>query len=213
MFFLAGAASSVLDILGSLRQASGAQSGSAASATTPNQTPFNIPAPSTGDAGENFGPTAAGAGPTGAAGGYWSSADTMSALLSAQSQSTTATTGDPTNTDLAGAAMQGGPLGVRHAGGIAQLLQALGAQSGTDQDVAGTDGSTGSSDGATVMPSGFSFPISPPFLDSANSSAASTGSTSTGLDLLPANPLERLINAQAQLFAAATAGQNLSRTA
>lgn len=242
MFFLAGAASSVLNILGSLQGGSGAQQNSAASATTPSQSPFSIPA-SPADSG-NAGSTAATS--PNATGNCWSCSETMSFLLSTQSQTTTGAANDPAsagtaagdvrsaieqflatleNQVVAGQSTAGsdgssdatqGANGShhRHASGIELLLQAFDSQSGADQGATKANGSTASPDAVgSIMPPGIGLPSSLPFSTPSDSSAPSTGSAPAGSGILPVNPLGRLINLQAQLFAAATAGKNLSTMA
>jgi hypothetical protein len=240
MFFLAGAASSVLDFLGSLQGASGAQQNSGAAGAPSGQGQFSLAAPP---------PTTGGASTSAASGtgGFWSSPETMGTLLSAQSGGgATGGTGAPSGANVLGTIEQllasienqlgagqpsgsdsdadgvSGHGGHHHHGGIEQLLQALEGQSGTDpsaassgtgqsgttQNVTNADGSTTTTityaDGSTVTMT------SPASLSSADSSATSgTPGSGTG----PLNPLERLIQQQAQMFAAATAGQGLSTIA
>jgi hypothetical protein len=247
MFFLAGAASSVLDLLGSLQGGSGAQKSSAAGTATSGQTLFNISAPAAANSGATADSGATSAGPTGNMGGCWSCSETMSALLSVQSQSAAGATGGTAGANTAGSNVLGtieqvltalenqigagqattgsdgssdstqGPDGPHHhhASGIEQLLQALDSQSGTGQSATNADGSTLGTGavGSVVMAPGTGFPFSAPFSWSSGKAWTSTGSTSSGLGTLPVNPLGRLINLQAQMFAAATAGQNLSTIA
>ena len=226
MFFLSGAASSVLDFLGSLQGPSSTQKNSVASAAASSQSPFNIPLSTTADSGTPA-DAAASAAPTSNMG-----AETMNALLSAQSQSATGAIGGSaagsnmlgdieqllnqigagqgtTDSDGSSAAQGTGRAHHHHAGGIEQLLQALDSQPGTDLGTANTDGSTGSLDAmnSAVTAPGTGFPFSTPF----SSPSDGTGTTASGLGAV--NPLERLINLQARMFGAATAGGNLSTTA
>jgi hypothetical protein len=112
-----------------------------------------------------------------------------------------------------------------HGGGIEQLLRALDGRSGTDpstassgagqsattQNVTNVDGSTTTiityADGSTVTMT------SPTSLSGLDSSGAPAASGTPGSGSGPLNPLERLIQQQAQMFAAVTAGQSLSTIA
>jgi hypothetical protein len=246
MFFMAGAATSVLDILGSLQGGSGAQKSSAANAASSNQSPFDIPTATTAATGASAGAT--GAAPTGNTGGCWSCTETMTALLTVQSQSTAGaaegtgavgsdvfgtieqllkslenqigagqgTTGsDGTSDATQGADSTQGSQGAHHhhASGIEQLLQALDGQIGNGQGATAAHGSTANSDptGTLGIASGVGFPFSPQF--ALPSDGGSAGSSTSGSGTLPVNPLGRLMNLQAQMFAAATAGRNLSTVA
>lgn len=253
MFFMAGAAASVLDFLGSMQSASGAKQNSAAGTAVPNQSPFDIA--SAADGGASTGATSAGATsagstpagatsapPNGSPGGCWSCSETMSMLLEVQGQSNTGAaggTGGTAGSDVLGTleqllatlenqlgagqtatgadgspdSVQGRHGGDHRGGGIDQLLQALDSQSGTSRNVSNADGSTTTTityaDGSTVT-------MTSPASSSSNSSdpsGTSTASTSSGTGGGAVNPLERLIQQQAQMFAAATAGQNLSMMA
>jgi len=250
MFFMAGAATSVLDILGSLQGGSGAQKSSAANAAASSQSPFDIPTPTTAATGAGADAGATGAAPTGNTGGCWSCTETMTALLTVQSRSTAgaadgtgaagsdvlgtieqllkslenqigagqATTGpDGASDSTQGTDSTQGSQGAHHhhASGIEQLLQALDGQIGNGQGATAADGSTASSDltGALGTASGLGFPFSPQFAWSSDGAGAPAGSSTSGSGILPVNPLGRLMNLQAQLFAAATAGRNLSTIA
>ena len=220
MFFLAGAASSVLDLLGSLQGVAGASS--AAGAAASGQGVFNAVASVTADGGATSGTGTASNGPSGGTSGCWSSPETMSALLGAQGQSgTTATgsTGGTTGSDVLGtieqwlaslenqlgggqAASGGAPDAVpgeggRHAGGIALVPQAFVSQ--PVQDAISSDGSTTASTFTT------------PFVVSSDTSATSTPPPVPSV--APFNQLERLIHQRAEMLAAVTAGQIFSTMA
>jgi hypothetical protein len=241
MFFMAGAATSVLDILGSLQGGSGAQKSSAANAASSSQSPFDIPASTSPATGASAG---TGAAPTGNTGNCWSCTETMTALLTVQSQSTAGSAGSDvlgtieqllkslenqlgagqgtTGSDGTSDAMQGtdSTKGSQrahhhHASGIEELLQALDSQIGNGQGAAVADGSTANSDPTGVLgtASGLGFPLSPQFAWSSDGAGASAGSFTAGSGISPVNPLGRLMNLQAQMFAAATAGRNLSAIA
>ena len=221
MFYLAGAAASVLDILGSLQGGTGTQQNGTPSATISSQSPFNIPAYPT-DSGTTVGAIATSPNPAGNKGGCWSCAETMSTLLSEQSQSISATAdavanglgtiGQLLNQIGAGNRIGGfdgsldstqntdGPH--KHSfGGVEQLLQSLESPFGA--------GATTSPDALSAPDAGlpFSFPFSWP------SDGAPIGAVASRLGDLGVNPLGRLINLQSRMLAAATAGQNLSTTA
>ena len=225
MFFLAGAASSVLDILGSLQDGTGIQQNGAASATTSTQSPFSIPA-SPADGGATAGTAATSPNPAGNAAGCLSCAETMNALLSEQGQSASGTAGAPDSmmANLFGNIEQllnqigasEGPAasarsldstqsmdGANHhrIGAIEKLLQSLDGPDGADQ---GAD-STASLSPLLTTGTGFPLPFSWP------SNAAGATASETGTPAV--NPLARLMDLQARTFAAVTAGQNLSMTA
>jgi len=220
MFYLAGAAASVLDILGSLQGGTGTQQNGTVSATTSSQSPFNIPAYPT-DSGTTVGATATSPNPAGNSGGCWSCAETMSTLLSEQSQSTSATADTVANRlgtieQLLNRIGAGNGIGGfdgsldstqntdgphKHSfGGVEQLLQSLESPFGA--------GASTSPDALTAPDAGFpsSFPFSWP-------SDGAPGAVASGLGDLGVNPLGRLINLQSRMLAAATAGRNLSTTA
>ncbi|HSV22940.1 MAG TPA: hypothetical protein VLJ17_07920 [Xanthobacteraceae bacterium] len=220
MFYLAGAAACVLDILGSLQGGTGTQQNGTVSATTSSQSPFNIPAYPT-DSGTTVGATATSPNPAGNSGGCWSCAETMSTLLSEQSQSTSATADTVANRlgtieQLLNRIGAGNGIGGfdgsldstqntdgphKHSfGGVEQLLQSLESPFGA--------GASTSPDALTAPDAGFSssFPFSWP-------SGGAPGAVASGLGDLGVNPLGRLINLQSRMLAAATAGRNLSTTA
>lgn len=245
MFFLAGAASSVLDFLGTLQGPSSTQQSSAqqssGAAGTSAQTPFDLGLPSSSDAG-------AATGATGGASAWWSSPGTMSALLSAQGQSDPAATGTSSDSgstsvaDLLGTIEQllgqlenqlgaGQPTGDadstdathgagdHHHGGLQELLQALDGQSGsssTGTDTTGTTQTVTNPDGSTTTTITYADGSTVTMTMAASTSSSSDGSansTGSGSGTQSFNPLERLIQLQANMFAAATAGQTLSTTA
>jgi hypothetical protein len=153
MFFLAGAASSVLDFLASLQDTSGAKQTSAAGAATPSPNPFELPALNTAASGAapNAAPT--NEEPAGNMTNCWSCPQTMSTLLSAQSQTTTAGGTGAGGTAAGGTTPEGTTSGAAGSAGIdvqntiAQMLTALEDQVGAGQQTNGPDGSSGSMQG------------------------------------------------------------------
>ena len=235
MFYLAGAASNVLDYLGSLQQSAwNGLAGSAAGSTAAGQGMFSFAPPTTANPAD-----AASFATNGSNNGVWSTPGTMNALLSEQGAASGGTSAllaqtsgqnapvQGLNSPTQGSPVQGhgGHHHGHHGGGIASLLQSLGDESGTSQTTTNTDGSTTTTityaDGSTValtMPPASSTPTSSSTASTSTSSSSSTGPTTSTASTSSnssnstsgvANLLERLIQQQAQMFAAA-AGQNVS---
>jgi hypothetical protein len=222
MFFMSGAAGSVLGLLSALQSTSpSGQTGSATEGvdSNSNQSLFSLNTPT------NATPTGSSGG-----GGWWSSPATMDALLSAQGQSGPDATGGASGSGASGiasierflstpetqlgTASSADPPGATsdsvqgqgghhhgHHGGIEQLLQSLDSQSGTSQTSTNADGSTVTTTTPACSDSSASSGTSGA-TGTAGSSTASTG-----------NLLERLIQQQAQVFGATPVGHTLSTTA
>ena len=233
MFFMSGAAGSVLGLLSALQSTSpSGQTGSATEGvdSNSNQSLFSLNTPT------NATPTGSSGG-----GGWWSSPATMDALLSAQGQSGPDATGGASGSGASGiasierflstpetqlgTASSADPPGATsdsvqgqgghhhgHHGGIEQLLQSLDSQSGTSQTSTNADGSTTTTitnaDGSTVT-------TTTPACSDSSASSGTSGATGTAGSSTAStgNLLERLIQQQAQIFGATTVGHTLSTTA
>jgi hypothetical protein len=243
MFFMSGAAGSVLGLLSALQSTSpSGQTGSATEGvdSNSNQSLFSLSAPtSTTPTGSSGG------------GGWWSSPATMDALLSAQGQSGPDAAGGASGSGVSGiasierflstpetqlgAVSSADPSGATsdsvesqgghhhgHHGGIEQLLQSLDSQSGTSQTSTNADGSTTTTitnaDGSTTTTitnaDGSTVTTTAPACsDSSASGTSGTTGTAGSSTASTGNLLERLIQQQAHIFGATTVGQTLSTTA
>jgi len=208
MFFMSGAAGSVLGLLSALQSTSpSGQTGSATEGvdSNSNQSLFSLNTPT------NATPTGSSGG-----GGWWSSPATMDALLSAQGQSGPDATGGASGSGASGiasierflstpetqlgTASSADPPGATsdsvqgqgghhhgHHGGIEQLLQSLDSQSGTSQTSTNADGSTTTTstnaDGSTTTTitnaDGSTVTTTTPACSDSSASSGTSGATGT----------------------------------